>query len=71
MCPGQPGQNINTYKHTHTQHTQVYNETIHDLIAPSGNLEMREDPEKGLVVSGLSVHQVGGASPQYIRYYFV
>lgn len=38
---------------------QVYNEQIHDLLEPKGPLAIREDPEKGVVVQGLSFHQVG------------
>ncbi|XP_048373282.1 kinesin-like protein KIF18B isoform X2 [Sphaerodactylus townsendi] len=36
---------------------EVYNEQIHDLLEPKGPLAVREDPEKGVVVSGLSFHQ--------------
>nr|XP_020653714.1 kinesin-like protein KIF18B [Pogona vitticeps]XP_020653715.1 kinesin-like protein KIF18B [Pogona vitticeps]XP_020653716.1 kinesin-like protein KIF18B [Pogona vitticeps] len=36
---------------------EVYNEQIHDLIEPKGPLTIREDPEKGVVVHGLSFHQ--------------
>ncbi|KAJ8023469.1 Kinesin-like protein KIF18A [Holothuria leucospilota] len=36
---------------------EVYNETIRDLIKPSGPLAVREDPQKGVLVSGLSVHK--------------
>ncbi|XP_071809162.1 kinesin-like protein KIF18A [Asterias amurensis] len=36
---------------------EVYNENIRDLLAPSGLLAVREDPEKGVVVSGLSLHK--------------
>jgi kinesin family protein 18/19 len=36
---------------------EVYNETIRDLLVPSGPLAMREDSQKGLVVAGLSQHQ--------------
>ena len=37
---------------------QVYNEVIHDLLLPSRQLTLREDSQKGVVVSGLSQHQV-------------
>lgn len=37
---------------------QVYNEQIHDLLEPKGPLAIREDPDKGVVVQGLSFHQV-------------
>lgn len=40
-------------------HPQVYNEQIYDLLEPKGPLAIREDPEKGVVVHGLSFHQVG------------
>ncbi|XP_008111430.2 kinesin-like protein KIF18B [Anolis carolinensis] len=36
---------------------EVYNEQIHDLLDPKGPLAIREDPEKGVVVQGLSFHQ--------------
>ncbi|KAM6238698.1 kinesin-like protein KIF18B [Porphyrio hochstetteri] len=36
---------------------EVYNEQIHDLLEPKGPLPVREDPEKGVVVQGLSFHQ--------------
>ncbi|KFQ68586.1 Kinesin-like KIF18B, partial [Phaethon lepturus] len=36
---------------------EVYNEQIHDLLEPKGPLAIREDPEKGVVVQGLSFHQ--------------
>ncbi|NXK12695.1 KI18B protein, partial [Herpetotheres cachinnans] len=36
---------------------EVYNEQIHDLLVPKGPLAIREDPEKGVVVQGLSFHQ--------------
>lgn len=42
---------------------KVYNEQIHDLLEPKGPLTIREDPDKGVVVPGLSFHQVR-AGPQ-------
>uniref|UniRef100_A0A8D1ECP2 Kinesin-like protein n=1 Tax=Sus scrofa TaxID=9823 RepID=A0A8D1ECP2_PIG len=36
---------------------EVYNEQIHDLLEPKGPLAIREDPDKGVVVQGLSFHQ--------------
>lgn len=36
----------------------MYNEQIHDLLEPKGPLAIREDPDKGVVVQGLSFHQV-------------
>ncbi|XP_065506938.1 kinesin-like protein KIF18B [Caloenas nicobarica] len=36
---------------------EVYNEQIHDLLEPKGPLTIREDPEKGVVVQGLSFHK--------------
>ncbi|XP_038052744.1 kinesin-like protein KIF18A [Patiria miniata] len=36
---------------------EVYNENIRDLLAPSGILALREDPQKGVVVSGLTLHK--------------
>ncbi|KFO09825.1 Kinesin-like KIF18B, partial [Balearica regulorum gibbericeps] len=40
---------------------EVYNEQIHDLLEPKGPLTIREDPEKGVVVQGLSFHQPASA----------
>ncbi|KAM6042964.1 kinesin-like protein KIF18B isoform 1-T1 [Theristicus caerulescens] len=40
---------------------EVYNEQIHDLLEPKGPLVIREDPEKGVVVQGLSFHQPASA----------
>lgn len=37
---------------------QVYNEQIRDLLANSGPLAVREDSSKGVVVQGLTLHQV-------------
>lgn len=37
---------------------QVYNEQIRDLLANAGPLAVREDSSKGVVVQGLSLHQV-------------
>ncbi|XP_057173760.1 kinesin-like protein KIF18B [Ursus arctos] len=36
---------------------EVYNEQIHDLLEPKGPLAIREDPDRGVVVQGLSFHQ--------------
>lgn len=36
----------------------MYNETIRDLICPGGGLPVREDPGKGVVIPGLSLHKV-------------
>ena len=38
---------------------QVYNEQIRDLLNPGVFLPLREDPEKGVIVAGLSLHKVG------------
>ncbi|KAF1552248.1 Kinesin-like protein KIF18B, partial [Eudyptula minor] len=40
---------------------EVYNEQIHDLLEPKGPLAIREDPEKGVMVQGLSFHQPASA----------
>uniref|UniRef100_A0A8C9PTD7 Kinesin-like protein n=1 Tax=Spermophilus dauricus TaxID=99837 RepID=A0A8C9PTD7_SPEDA len=40
---------------------EVYNEQIHDLLEPKGPLIIREDPDKGEVVQGLSFHQPASA----------
>lgn len=37
---------------------QVYNEQIRDLLANVGPLAVREDSSKGVVVQGLTLHQV-------------
>lgn len=37
---------------------QVSNEQIRDLLANAGPLAVREDSSKGVVVQGLSLHQV-------------
>ncbi|KAM4652183.1 kinesin-like protein KIF18B [Discoglossus pictus] len=36
---------------------EVYNEQIQDLLEPKGSLAIREDPQKGVVIQGLSFHQ--------------
>ncbi|XP_076726900.2 kinesin-like protein KIF18B [Callospermophilus lateralis] len=40
---------------------EVYNEQIHDLLEPKGPLIIREDPDKGVMVQGLSFHQPASA----------
>ncbi|XP_064015720.1 kinesin-like protein KIF18B isoform X4 [Pogoniulus pusillus] len=40
---------------------EVYNEQLHDLLEPKGPLSIWEDPEKGAVVQGLSLHQPSSA----------
>ncbi|XP_029441344.1 kinesin-like protein KIF18B [Rhinatrema bivittatum] len=40
---------------------EVYNEQIQDLLELKGPLAIREDPEKGVVVQGLSFHQPDSA----------
>lgn len=37
---------------------QVYNETIRDLLMPGQPLAVREDPQRGVCVSGLTLHKV-------------
>ena len=37
---------------------QVYNETIRDLLMPGKALAIREDPQRGVCVSNLTLHQV-------------
>ena len=39
-------------------HFKVYNEQIRDLLVNSGPLAVREDAQKGVVVQGLTLHQV-------------
>lgn len=39
---------------------KVYNEQIRDLLVNSGPLAVREDAQKGVVVQGLTLHQVCG-----------
>jgi len=36
---------------------EIYNETCKDLLLPTGPLSLREDPDKKVVVRGLSVHK--------------
>ncbi|XP_007442150.1 kinesin-like protein KIF18A, partial [Python bivittatus] len=36
---------------------EVYNEQIRDLLVNSGTLAVREDPQKGVLVHGLTLHQ--------------
>lgn len=38
--------------------SQVYNEQIRDLLANAGPLAVREDSTKGVIVQGLTLHQV-------------
>lgn len=40
---------------------EIYNETCKDLLLPKGPLAVREDPEKGVCVSGLSLHKPASA----------
>ncbi|XP_054032986.1 kinesin-like protein KIF18B [Dryobates pubescens] len=40
---------------------EVYNEEIRDLLEPKGPLSIREDPERGAVVQGLSIQQPSSA----------
>ena len=37
---------------------KVYNETIRDLLMPGQPLAVREDPQRGVCVSGLTLHKV-------------
>ena len=37
---------------------QVYNEQIRDLLMPGGYLPVREDPQRGVMITGLSLHKV-------------
>ena len=39
-------------------HMQVYNETIRDLLMPGQPLAVREDPQRGVCVSSLTLHKV-------------
>ena len=41
-----------------TQYFQVYNETIRDLLSPGKALALREDPQKGVCVNNITLHQV-------------
>ncbi len=53
---------------------EVYNETIRDLLLPDGRgkpLELREDIQKGMIVSGLSFHQPKSAEEVRRRSYYV
>ena len=36
-------------------YVEIYNEMIRDLLIPSsGYLELRDDPEKGIIISGVT-----------------
>ena len=37
---------------------KVYNETIRDLLMPGQPLAVWEDPQRGVCVSGLTLHKV-------------
>ncbi|KAH0575203.1 Kinesin-like protein [Spironucleus salmonicida] len=37
---------------------EIYNEHVMDLITPGGNLPLREHPEKGIFIAGLTEHTV-------------
>ncbi|KAJ7344534.1 hypothetical protein JRQ81_000484 [Phrynocephalus forsythii] len=41
---------------------EVYNEQIRDLLVNSGPLAVREDPQKGVLVHGLTLHQPKSAA---------
>lgn len=42
----------------HNSLSKVYNEQIRDLLVSSGPLAVREDGQQGVVVQGLTLHQV-------------
>ncbi|XP_037070212.1 kinesin-like protein KIF18B [Pollicipes pollicipes] len=41
-------------------YVEVYNETVTDLLTPSGSLEVREDGQRAVVIAGLSQHRPDG-----------
>lgn len=43
---------------------EIYNETVHDLLTPSGVLNIREDGKSGVNIPGLSLHKPG--SPEEV-----
>ena len=43
---------------------EIYNETVHDLLTPSGVLNIREDGKAGVNIPGLSLHKPG--SPEEV-----
>uniref|UniRef100_A0A8I3PCW9 Kinesin-like protein n=2 Tax=Canis lupus familiaris TaxID=9615 RepID=A0A8I3PCW9_CANLF len=43
---------------TAVSYLEVYNEQIRDLLVNSGPLAVREDAQKGVVVQGLTLHQI-------------
>uniref|UniRef100_A0A4W4GF68 Kinesin-like protein n=1 Tax=Electrophorus electricus TaxID=8005 RepID=A0A4W4GF68_ELEEL len=48
---------------------EVYNEQIRDLLANSGPLAVREDGAKGVVVQGLTLHQVLKVALTFLIHY--
>ena len=49
---------------------QVYNETIRDLLMPGQPLAVREDPQRGVCVSGLTLHKVTEAIQSLVKLLF-
>ena len=46
---------------------QVYNETIRDLLMPGQPLAVREDPQRGVCVCGLTLNKVTEAIQSLIK----
>jgi len=41
---------------------EIYNEIIKDLIVPMDGLDIREDPNKGVIIADLSEHDISNMS---------
>jgi len=73
-CEGSPGITFMTMKEVFNRmescaeeksceiaisYLEIYNETVHDLLTPSGVLNIREDGKAGVNIPGLSLHKPG------------
>lgn len=61
---------IRVLKHSLSLNQQVYNEQIRDLLANSPPLAVREDAAKGVVVQGLTLHQVRGRAKSLFNHIY-
>ena len=46
----------------HMSYYEIYNEIIKDLIVPMDGLDIREDPNKGVIIADLSEHDISNMS---------